>query len=298
MRQEDAPLKTKKLARSIYTSCLSPAFAPALDVRAGEKFVLEAPSALGGVIRRDGKPSVKPAFPNPFSGPVRIAGIRAGETIGVRIYAIKAVGYGFAGGLIYRTRGARIHHGGFHVPYDPSLGCLGVAPGDEKQVTDSMSTAAHGGNIDCRDFAPGAVVFFKARVDGALLGAGDVHLAMGDGEVEGQGIESAADVTLSVRAFTGAGIENPWLVRRGEIMAIGFDENLSQAIRCAYEQFVLLCGKLFGKSRKQIQARMRPSGHVRICQSCCRIKTVRVSLPLRLFGYTEKSFLRKFLRRT
>ena len=114
---------------------------------------------------------------------------------------------------------------------------------------------------------------------------------MGDGEIEGQGVESAADVRIRLRIASATSVEWPWLVRHSEIMTIGAHCDYSGALHIAYESLAELCGELFGVERAKLRAMMAPVGSVKVCQTCCDVKTVRVSLPLYLFGHDEASFL-------
>jgi formamidase len=53
-----------------------------------------------------------------------------------------------------------------------------------------------GGNLDIRRLGAGSTLLLPVHVPGALLSAGDVHFAQGDGEVCGTGIEIEAAVRL------------------------------------------------------------------------------------------------------
>jgi formamidase len=55
-----------------------------------------------------------------------------------------------------------------------------------------------GGNIDIRQLVAGSRLLLPVSVPGALLSAGDLHFAQGDGEVCGTAIEVAGAVTLRI----------------------------------------------------------------------------------------------------
>lgn len=61
----------------------------------------------------------------------------------------------------------------------------------------------NGGNLDVKEAAKGARLFFPVFVDGALFSAGDAHFAQGDGEVCGQGIEMRAKLTARLTLHPG-----------------------------------------------------------------------------------------------
>jgi formamidase len=56
----------------------------------------------------------------------------------------------------------------------------------------------NGGNVDIRDLGPGARLWLPVHVPGALLSAGDLHFAQGDGEVCISAIETGGAATFRV----------------------------------------------------------------------------------------------------
>lgn len=276
------------IARDQYTVSLSPVHSPVLRVKLGEPFTAQCPSSMGGVFDAQGQVDAPSPRANAMSGPVAVAGVKAGDVIAVAIEAIEPVGFGKAQSVVYRVDGRQLAFlNGVRVDLAPSIGCLGVAPRLSSDETFNDTCGPHGGNIDCRDWAPGAMAFFRARVDGANLGVGDIHWAMGDGEIGGQGIEGAADVRLRVSKPGGlqkAGVEWPWLVRDGYLMTLGGYTDLKTAQRIAYEEMMALCRNLFNLERTEVQARIACVGELRVCQACCPVITVRVCLPLAVLG--------------
>jgi formamidase len=61
----------------------------------------------------------------------------------------------------------------------------------------------NGGNLDVKEAAVGARMFFPVLVEGALFSAGDAHYAQGDGEVCGQGIEMRATLVARLGLHPG-----------------------------------------------------------------------------------------------
>ena len=288
--------------RDRYTVSLAPSHRAACRVRDGARITAQCPSAFGGVIDAEGRAD-KPVTPgNPMSGPIAVKGLHAGDTLAVRIESIAPVGYGRAQDVVYRQggpNGRRLEFlGGVRAVLDPSIGCLGVAPRRETDATFNDTCGSHGGNMDCRDWAPGATAFFRVQRDGANLGVGDVHWAMGGGEVGGQGIEGAADVTLRLKRAPGAaagGAEWPWLVRDGWLMTLAGHPDFKTAQRIAYEEMMTLTRNLFHLERSEVQARISCAGHLRVCQACCPVITLRMCLPLEVLGTNSRAFLRRML---
>lgn len=64
----------------------------------------------------------------------------------------------------------------------------------------------NGGNLDVKEVAKGAKVFFPVFVPGALFSAGDAHFAQGDGEVCGQGVEMRATLLARLTVHPGRAV--------------------------------------------------------------------------------------------
>jgi formamidase len=62
----------------------------------------------------------------------------------------------------------------------------------------TMPPRENGGNLDVRDLTAGARLLLPVHVPGALLSAGDLHFAQGDGEVSLYAIETSGSVTCRV----------------------------------------------------------------------------------------------------
>lgn len=120
-------------------------------------------------------------------------------------------------------------------PVRPMIGTLGVAPSGED--VDCVLPGDYGGNMDCLSIAPGNSVYLPVFVPGALLAVGDVHAAMGYGEVLGTGIEIGSTVIMTVEVLKATAlshpiVETPYCV---EIIVSGndFDELCQEATRSA-----------------------------------------------------------------
>ena len=88
------------------------------------------------------------------------------------------------------------------IPLKPMLGCISVAPAGEEQYR-GTDLGPYGGNLDYNDNVAGTTLYFPVFHPGALLGMGDAHGAMGDGEVVGTGLETSVDVTFTVDVIKG-----------------------------------------------------------------------------------------------
>ena len=79
----------------------------------------------------------------------------------------------------------------------PMIGCIGCAPiaGDIPSSTPNN----HGGNLDNRKITIGSILELPVFVDGALLAMGDLHAAMGDGEVNGSELSVVVESRLKLK---------------------------------------------------------------------------------------------------
>ncbi len=79
---------------------------------------------------------------------------------------------------------------GVRVPLRPHFGFMGVAP-RETGIVDSIPPGYFGGNLDNWRAARGTTLYLPVAVTGALFSVGDGHLAQGDGEIDGTGLEAS-----------------------------------------------------------------------------------------------------------
>lgn len=122
--------------------------------------------------------------------------------------------------------------GAWTVHLAPMLGCFGVAPRRGQAISTSTS-AEHGGNMDYRGFAVGAIAYFPVFVEGALFFLGDGHAQQADGEITRTGIEISMDVQVTLRVLKGKTINWPRGEDAGFIFTVGNARPLDQALQHA-----------------------------------------------------------------
>jgi len=121
------------------------------------------------------------------------------------------------------------------IPLKPMLGCISVAPPGEEQDT-GTDLGPYGGNMDYNDNVAGATLYFPVFHPGALLGMGDAHGAMGDGEVVGTGLETSADVTFSVDVIRGYSTPQVRAETRDYLISFGVSGSVPDSIQLATTQ--------------------------------------------------------------
>ena len=125
------------------------------------------------------------------------------------------------------------HLSRYSVPLRPMLGCIGVAPPPAAGTPDTGDSGRYGGNMDFNEIVEGATVYLPVFVPGALLYVGDGHAAMGDGELNGNALETSMDVEFTLDVIPAKRIPGPRVESTSHIMAMGLAGSLDDAFRAA-----------------------------------------------------------------
>ena len=219
----------------------------------GDAFTLRTLDASGNQMREGVRPQdIRPDALFPVTGPVEIAGARAGDTIGLTILDLRTAahahswtrpGIGIGPELGYQVR--RIDLAAAHWPGQPDIGLdirphvgtLGLLPAVRHEARD---LGAYAGNIDMHELGAGATLWVRAQVDGGGVFAGDIHAGIGDGEICGTGLEAAGEVDLKVQIRRYWSPELPIVTRNGRAWMIGVDSTVEGALVKAVEAIVPL----------------------------------------------------------
>jgi amidase len=265
-------------------------------IKVGESFVVETHDCRTGTITRPDQVGdlLDARFVNPATGPIAIDGVTSGDTICVEIEDLRVDS---RLGLMVSRPGVpsiaitdepqlRIvtcddsyaNVGPFRVPVTPMIGVLGVAPAGDPVST--FHGGEHGGNMDTLLVGVRSKVFLPTFFDGGLVYFGDVHAAMGDGEVFLSGIEIAGRIQARITIVPGWSLPTP-LVETDETVAVvaggaTFDEAAEAAMAKAVE--ALRAG---GMDPVDAAFLMSAAGHLRVCQYIPHAKLVhcRFELP-------------------
>ena len=121
----------------------------------------------------------------------------------------------------------------FAVPLRPMLGCVATAPGFASAPPPSGDSGRWGGNMDFNQIVEGVTVYLPVNQPGALLYVGDGHAAQGDGELNGNALETSMEVEFTVGVIHDKSIRTPRVESDSDIMAVGLGGSLEDAIRAA-----------------------------------------------------------------
>jgi amidase len=163
------------------------------------------------------------------------------------------------------------------------IGVIGTAPAGAPVL--NGTPGEHGGNMDCKLIAAGAIVYLPVNAPGALLCLGDLHALMGDGEVCICGAEVSGEVTLRARAGQSA-LPTPCVETDKHYHFIGSALTLD-----ACEALVLAKAHRFlagagGLGANGAARAMSLLGDLAVCQVVDPLKTMRFSIPKLLVART------------
>ena len=243
----------------------------------------------------DGQPKARLNFShvNPATGPIVVEGAEPGDVLRVHIRAIRPEKTGAlmtapgAGALPDRVKGdtriCPIADGhftfmGVELPLNPMIGVIGVAPAGE--AVPCGTPGDHGGNMDTIGIREGAILRLPVFVKGAYLGLGDLHAAMGDGEVSVTGLEVFGEVDLDLSLEKGASLPCPLLHDGDEVSFLASAETVDGAIHAStgyMHDFLLAKTSLNADEALML---MSLCGHARISQIVDPLKTARFAMPV------------------
>lgn len=157
------------------------------------------------------------------------------------------------------------------------IGVIGVAP--EGEGVNCGTPGAHGGNMDNKMVAEGATLYFPVFTEGALFGLGDLHAAMGDGEVSVSGVEVPGEVTVTLEVIKGEALAHPMLENDEVFTQIVSAETLDEAAKLAASEMIERVTKKSGLPLSEVTMLMSAVGQSEICQIVDPLMTARFVVP-------------------
>ncbi|MCL2361079.1 MAG: acetamidase/formamidase family protein [Defluviitaleaceae bacterium] len=267
---------------------------PNYSIKSGDRLIVETFDAAGGMFM-EGWEYVRP---NPVSGPFYVKGAMPGDTLEIEVHDIKLVGTGYMhipnpGEPTKYTRNGHefvkaeampdgnlrvINNDGLLLPSSPMVGVIGVAvPPDLEGDFYSTDAGNHGGNMDNMLIKPGAKVYLPVYNEGALLGIGDAHGIMGDGEIFDQGMEMCADIDITVTVRKDMKISRPLVISEDIIATTATAETVEEACNLTVSDMRYILETYYGLSHVDAGLVIGFYGNLRICQIVN--KTMRMEIP-------------------
>lgn len=265
-------------------------------VEDGETFWVETEDGYHGQIHSAEvlRPQIDRSIMGCSTGPIAVAGAEPGDTLRVEVLAIQLApqgvmvtspGLGVLGHKITEPDtmiipiqdGFAHFRGGLKVPASPMIGIIGVAPaGDDVHC---LVPGDHGGNMDTKLIAAGALVYLPVTLAGAGLAVGDLHAAMGDGELDGTGIEIAGRVCLRTTVIKNFQVPRPLVETREGLYAIASATDIPEAIKVATDDMVTLLMREKGLRFPDAYRLLSATCDIQVCQVVNKLPTVRVRAP-------------------
>ncbi len=244
---------------------------------------------------------------NGATGPVAVRGAEPGDSLLVEILDVSPVASGVAtiipgiGQLIdqvrspltqvFRVEGDTVHmNDRISFPLRPMVGVVGVATGGE--TISNAYAGRHGGNLDNHLHGPGARIYFPVRQSGGMFAVGDMHAAMGDGEICGTGVEIAGEVTVRFGLLKGKQATWPVTELGSSWVAHGTaGADVREALAEACSEAARLLVDEWGFTSEEAFVFLSVACDANICQACqpSPFSTIaRVSIPK--VGATPRPF--------
>ena len=148
---------------------------------------------------------------------------------------------------------------GLAVPLKPMLGCIGVAPVFVGAAIRTGDSGRIGGNMDFNEIVEGATVYLPVGQPGALLYVGDGHALQGDGELNGNALETPMDVEFTVDLIRDKPLSRPRVENDEYLMAMGLAGSLDDAFREATSGLAAWLEKDYGLTFQEVATLLGPT---------------------------------------
>ncbi|MFX3623219.1 MAG: acetamidase/formamidase family protein [Ectobacillus sp.] len=231
---------------------------------------------------------------NPATGPIYVESAKPGDILKVKIEAIEIEDEGvmtvgpelgvmghrletFEAKMIPIRDKKAIFNEKLEIPLNVMIGVIGVAPEDEP--VSCGTPGAHGGNMDTKLITTGATLYFPIFAEGALFALGDLHAAMGDGEIGVSGIEVPGKVTVTLDVIKGKTLAHPLLVNEEGIAVIVSAATLDEAVKTAVEEMIDFLLPYTDLTLSHLTMVMSAIGQTQISQVVDPLVTARFFVP-------------------
>ncbi|ACV57817.1 acetamidase/formamidase family protein [Alicyclobacillus acidocaldarius] len=274
---------------------LSPSHPPALSVPDGAVVHIETCDCFENQIEREDQDfgTLDWSRINPATGPVHVEGAAPGDLLAVHILDIELANRGImTTGPDLGVMGAHLSEnairfveidqnqvvlpGGVRAPLRPMIGVIGVAPATG--AIPCGTPGDHGGNMDCTRITAGVVLLLPVSAPGALFALGDLHAAMGDGEVGVSGVEIAGRVTVRLEVVRGATCPAPMVVSADDVSIIASAATLDEAAELATKRAATWLAAAAHLHLADACMLLSAAGRLRICQVVDPLKTARMEI--------------------
>jgi amidase len=271
---------------------------PVCSVKDGERIVVETMDCFSGKAKssKDLFEDIAMGNVNPATGPIEVEGLVGGQTLCVEIERIKcgktgvamcSPNVGFLSRDVRRSRTKIIEiRGGkakfsedLEIDLNPHIGVIGVSPA--KGEFPVFYPGPFGGNMDTVEVREGSKVYLPTFVDGGMVAMGDVHAAMGDGEVCGTGLEVAAELTVRLSTCEELELKRPMIETSTEWISFAAAKTLGGAAKLATSDLVRFIADRRGVDFEEAYMLASLSANLKISQVVDPLMAARMSISKR-----------------
>jgi acetamidase/formamidase len=296
---------------TVHWGSLDAGIRPVIEIDAGDTVTIHSVSGSATEASNDPDHTVRPELraihaalepapgPHILTGPVFVRGAMPGDALRIEILDVQLRDdWGF--NLMRPGKGAlpddfaeeQLLHldidreaqrirtpWGMKLPARPFFGVMAAAPRPEDGCLTSVIPGYFGGNMDNRHLVAGSILYLPVSTDGALFSAGDGHAAQGDGEVCLTAVETGLSGTLRIDVVKGANLSMPYAETPTHLIAMGFDENLEQAMQMALRSAMEMIIARVGLTAKEAYSLCSMAADLHITQVVNIKKGVHVMIP-------------------
>jgi amidase len=270
----------KRITRDRRISSFSRANEPVIEVVPGEEIIIETPN--GSLIA---------------TGPIYVKGAEPGDALAVLIGEMRLEdraemrlrpGKGVFGDYLaenYETvqrvefpirDGMVVFNDRISIPPHYMVGLVGTTPAN--QDVPVSWPGRHGGNLDNKLMAPGAILYLPVYLPGAMVAAGDLHFCMGDGEIMLTGMEVTGEVSLRFDLLKGRQLKWPMVETEKLVCTMGVARTLDQAMMSAIEEMKDLLLLRAGLTLEEAGMLMSAMCDLAICEVVSPLVVVRATM--------------------
>lgn len=267
---------------------------PVLTVDSGTNVIFETQDCFSGEVQTEADTisSIDFSKVNPATGPLYIKGAEVGDALKVTIRRITlddqgavlaAPGLGMFAEEIEKeetvigevTEDATFYKG-HKIPLRKMVGVIGTAPAGEGVNTGTPHD--HGGNLDTTLLTEGATLYLPVNTPGALLAMGDMHSAMGDGEIMGSGLEVAGEIEVTVEVVKDNKYPLPFVETEELYATLASRETMEEASKVALDHMVEVIKDKTDLTFNQAGMFLSLAGDLKVSQAVNPNKTMRVEV--------------------
>ncbi|WP_218975508.1 acetamidase/formamidase family protein [Peptoniphilus catoniae] len=267
---------------------------PAMKAKSGDEVIFETCDCFTDAIKteEDLVSGIDFSRVNPATGPLYVEDAKPGDVLKVDIIKIDLMNKGVSVAtpglgrigqdvkaettMIFNIKDNTTEFKGKRLPLNKMIGVIGTAPKDEPIATGVPYD--HGGNMDCTMIKEGVSLYLPVNVDGALLAIGDLHAAMGDGEIMGAGLEIAGEVRVKVEVLKDFDYKTPLIEADDKWITLGSRPTMEEASDLAINNMVDLIMKNTDLTLNESGILLSLAGNLKVCQVVDPNFTMRMEL--------------------